>query len=110
MRHRTIPDETVGRATSILLFAGAVIFSSTFVLVLTDPHIPLVKLLFEEASAFGTVGLSMGVTKSLSLGGRIVLMASMFLGRVGPLTIAIALSQRQVPGKYNYPSEQVMVM
>jgi len=108
LRHRCISEETVHRA--MLVFAAAVIATSLFLLSLTEPEKELTRLLFEEVSAFGTVGLSMGVTPHLSTPGKYILIASMFLGRVGPLTIAIALSQRKRMGKFDYPLEQVMVM
>lgn len=107
---RCIPEETIDRAMTVLVFAAAVIGASTFALTLTEPDKDLTRLLFEEVSAFGTVGLSMGITSSLSTPGKYVILLSMFLGRVGPLTIAIALSQRKRAGKFEYPSEDVMVM
>lgn len=108
--HRRIPEETVVRAMTALVFAAAVTGLSTFLLALTEPDAELTRLLFEEVSAFGTVGLSMGVTPGLSAAGKYIIIVSMFLGRVGPLTIAIALSQRKPAGKFQYPSEDVMVM
>ena len=95
---------------TVLVFAAAVIGASTFVLTITEPGKELTRLIFEEVSAFGTVGLSMGITSGLSTAGKYVIILSMFLGRVGPLTIAIALSQRKPAGKFQYPSEDVMVM
>lgn len=107
---RCLPEETLHRAMTVLVFAAAVVGFSTFLLTLTEPGVELTRLLFEEVSAFGTVGLSMGVTSSLSTAGKYVLIFSMFLGRVGPLTLAIALSQRKPTGKFQYPVEDVMVM
>ena len=110
MRGRRIPEDTVYQALSVVLFAVAALAGSLFLLTVTDPDLPLIQLMFEEASAFGTVGLSMGVTARLSQAGRLVLLLSMFLGRVGPLTIAIALSQRGVSARVEYPTERVSVM
>lgn len=107
---RCLPEETLHRAMTVLVFAAAVVGFSTFLLTLTEPDRELTRLLFEEVSAFGTVGLSMGVTSSLSTAGKSIIIFSMFLGRVGPLTIAIALSQRKPTGKFQYPTEDVMVM
>ncbi|MBT3265570.1 Trk family potassium uptake protein [Candidatus Poribacteria bacterium] len=110
MRRRRIPEDTAYQALSVVLFAVAVLSASLFLLTVTDPGVPLLHLMFEEASAFGTVGLSMGATTALSHAGRFVLLLSMFLGRVGPLTIAIALSRRKLGGRVEYPTERVSVM
>lgn len=107
---RCIPEDTVNRAMTVLIFGASVVFMSAFVLSITEPEQDLVKLVFEEVSAFGTVGLSMGITAGLSAVGKVVIILSMFLGRVGPLTIAIALSQRVHAGKFEHPDEEVMVM
>jgi Trk-type K+ transport system membrane component len=107
---RHIPEETVARGMTVLVFAAVVVGIATFLLTLTEPNQELTHLLFEEVSAFGTVGLSMGVTSGLSAAGKYIIIFSMFLGRVGPLTIAIALSQRTNAGKFEYPTEDIMVM
>ena len=68
-----------------------------------------INLLFETVSAFGTVGLSTGITPSLSLAGRIIITVTMFLGRLGPLALTLALLQRQKPSQYRYPEEMVRI-
>jgi trk system potassium uptake protein TrkH len=65
-------------------------------------------ILFEVLSAFGTVGLSMGVTKILSPAGLLLLSALMFIGRLGPLTLALAVTHRPLP-KVRHPEERLMV-
>jgi potassium uptake TrkH family protein len=107
---RRIPDETVNRAMTVLLFAAVLISTSFFALSVVEPQKDAVRLLFEEVSAFGTVGLSMGITAAMSAAGKVILIVSMFFGRVGPLTIAIALAQRTARAKFAYPEEDVMVM
>jgi trk system potassium uptake protein TrkH len=64
-------------------------------------------LQFEAISALGTVGLSTGVTPYLSEAGRFVIMALMFLGRLGPTTVAIAFAQHMGQRKYRLPTEKV---
>ena len=66
-------------------------------------------LMFEAVSAFGTVGLSTGITPSLSAPGKLVLAALMFVGRVGPLTLVLAVGPRQERGRFRYAEENVMV-
>lgn len=106
---RTIPRELLNKAYSILLFSMSAIFIGVFTLSITDQHLPLIDLIFEEVSAFSTVGLSTGITSELSNGGRIVIMISMFVGRIGTLTLAFALSKKTLSSRFEYPKENVMV-
>jgi trk system potassium uptake protein TrkH len=66
-------------------------------------------VLFETVSAFGTVGLSRNLTPRLSDGGKLLISAMMFVGRLGPLTIAYALVGRRRAAVYEYPEERVMI-
>ena len=66
------------------------------------------ELLFEVVSAFGTVGLSTGVTEELSTAGKLILTFVMFVGRLGPLVIAVAVSRRTV-SHYHYAEEDIMI-
>lgn len=81
----------VKKATSILLYSLGVIAFSMAILLAVEPDKTFVQLIFEEVSAFGTVGLSTGVTSHLSIIGKSVIMASMFIGRIGPLALAYTL-------------------
>lgn len=85
----TIP--LVKKAVSILLYSIAVITIGTIILVIVEPDKFFVDVLFEEISAFGTVGLSTGITPELSHIGKTVIMLSIIIGRLGPLTLAYAL-------------------
>ena len=106
---RSLPFNTVDKAYSIALFSISMIFISTFFLSITEPGVRLMKLLFEEFSAFGTVGLSMGITASLSAAGKAIIIMSMFVGRIGTLTLAMALSTRVISSNYHYAETSVMV-
>jgi trk system potassium uptake protein TrkH len=68
-----------------------------------------VNLLFETFSALGTVGLSTGITPSLSVAGRLIIIAAMFVGRLGPLTFVSVLTARQQPVKYRYPKDIIRI-
>jgi trk system potassium uptake protein len=67
------------------------------------------RLLFEAVSAFGTVGLSTGITPELSPAGRVLVVATMFVGRLGPLTLALALAARERRVLYRWPEEAVKI-
>ena len=68
-----------------------------------------IAVLFETISAFGTVGLSLGLTEYLSESGKIIIIALMLIGRVGPLTIAFALAKPKPKANYAYPEESVLI-
>jgi potassium uptake TrkH family protein len=104
-----IPKELLFKALSIFFFAASLNLIAVFLLTITDSNIPLADLIFEEVSAFGTVGLSTGITSSLSVAGRTIIILSMFIGRVGTLTFALALSNRTSSKGYKYPKAHLMV-
>jgi len=106
---RTLPFSTIDKAYSIALFSISMIFISTFLLTIAEPGIDLLKLFFEEFSAFGTVGLSMGITASLTAAGKVIIITSMFVGRIGTLTMAMALSTRVISTNFRYAETSVMV-
>ena len=88
-----------------LLLIGAVVLFLT----LYEDSIPFPKLLFETVSAFGTVGLSTGVTAQLSLVGKVLFIATLFLGRLGPLTLALALAPGEEREVYRFVQERVKI-
>ncbi len=84
----TIPAELFRKAAVITLLGIAVVILGTFGLILMDPDTPLIDALFEITSAFGTVGLSTGITPILSSGSKLLSILIMYIGRLGPLTVA----------------------
>lgn len=84
----SIPSELFRKSAVITLLALSVVLSSTWLMIVMDPHVPLLDALFEVTSAFGTVGLSTGITPTLSAGSKILSILIMYIGRLGPLTIA----------------------
>jgi len=106
---RSIPFSTIDRAYSIALFTVSMIFISTLALSFTDPEMGFSSLLFEEVSAISTVGLSLGITAELSVAGKIILIISMFVGRIGTLTMALILTKRVSSTSFRYSSTSVVV-
>ena len=106
---RTLSTELLNRALTIFIFAASYIFIAVFILSITDPQIPILDTLFETVSAFCTVGVSTGVTAEFSMTGRIILMLSMYLGRVGILTLVVALSSAARQKNYTYPQAHLMI-
>jgi len=95
-------------AITITLLSIAAVMSSTIALTVMT-HLDLDVLLFEVISAFGTVGLSTGITASLPPAGQVILMLLMFLGRLGPLTLGTALVLRQRRMLYELPKERPVI-
>jgi trk system potassium uptake protein len=109
MYRHSISFDLIDKAYSIALFSILLIFISSVFLCITDPEVTFLKLLFDEVSAFGTVGLSTGITPFLSDGGKSILVFTMFTGRIGPLTLALVLSRRVIFTKYKYSSANILV-
>ncbi len=111
--HRTIPARVVDRSVSLLVGAICLVAAALFVLQLTEhtgvQRGEFIRHTFEAVSAFGTVGLSTGVTPGLSFFGKLLIMGLMFVGRLGPITVAMAIATRELPPRYSYAEEGVMI-
>lgn len=114
---RTIPNETVSRSVSIILASILVVTIITILLLITqlgdishtESRGMFLEYLFETVSAFGTVGLSMGVTAGLDSAGKLIIVVMMLLGRLGPLTLAFAMARRVKKGEFQYAEENIIV-
>jgi trk system potassium uptake protein TrkH len=112
--NRSIPREVIREALVIFFLGLSWIFVFTILLAFFEGRYAqgngtLLKYLFEVVSAFGTVGLSTGITEGLSNIGKLCIVATMFAGRVGPLTLALALAFRERKDIYVFPEETIMV-
>ena len=92
----------------MLALSALLVIVGTLALMVSD-GLSLLPAMFEVTSAFGTAGLSLGVTPELSPFGKILGVAVMFLGRVGPITILVALAARQSPPLYKLPEEGIAI-
>jgi trk system potassium uptake protein TrkH len=113
---RSLPAETLQRAVTLFVVMVSVAVAGTFAFTMTDAaSVPassdtkFLTLAFEAVSALNTVGLSMGATPELSPMGRLMTVVLMYLGRVGPLTFALALARRKVEQGYRYAYEDVAI-
>lgn len=105
---RKISRSTLNTAITVFVLFAVLLFLFTFILTITE-DLPFIDLLFEEFSAFATVGLSRGITSSLTDSGKLVIITSMFIGRVGIVTLVLAFAKRKIATKYSYPSGSVIV-
>lgn len=105
---RYIPRDVIYRAIAITVTSAGVV-AGIFVLLLATQTFRFQDLLFETISAFGTVGLSTGITPDLSAIGRMAIILLMYVGRLGPLTLTLAMGTRQIRLPISYPKAKVMV-
>lgn len=105
---RRLEEDVVFKAIVTTFLALSLVIMVTMILSITEGK-AFMSVLFETVSAFGTVGLSTGITSTLSRIGKILITFTMFVGRVGPLTLALALAERKRNGVYHYPKENIMV-
>jgi len=111
---KTIPKVVIRKALVIFILALGWVFIFSLLLLITERGNIFggnyyLRLLFETVSAFGTVGLTTGITPMLTDMGKLLIIMTMFVGRIGPLTLALAVALQEEKLLYNYPEEQVMV-
>jgi trk system potassium uptake protein TrkH len=113
--HRTLPDETVSRALAIFIMGVLTVVVGLVLLLVTQMNTAqsgsafFLAHLFEVVSAFATVGLSMGITSTLTGAGKLVVVVLMLLGRVGLLTVAYVVTRRARGSLFRYSEEKVMI-
>jgi len=106
---RQISNESVKRALSIIALSFIVLGLAIFILSITDGEKGLMAIAFEAFSCFSTVGLTLGITSDLSDAGKIVLIFTMFIGRVGALTLLVAFIKNTRLKSYQYPTENMQL-
>jgi trk system potassium uptake protein TrkH len=106
---REIPDEQVKRALTVGSISLVGVFLVVLLLTLSNTTFDFLSLLFESLSAFSTVGLSTGITSELSSWGHIILVVAMFVGRIGPFTIVIAMAQVSETDRFRFAQERVTI-
>ncbi len=107
--YRTLPNDLIMRAFTVVTLSFSIVFFSSFILSLVQPEFSMREVVFEVFSAFGTVGLSLGITSQLNTAGKIVILLTMYIGRIGPLTLLWAFSRQKSFGRYEYLEENVMI-
>lgn len=105
---RAVPGEMIRKAAAVFALSVFVVVTATWLLLVTH-HTALQPTLFEVVSAFATCGLSLGMTRDLNLFGQILIMAMMFWGRLGALTVVIVLTRRRPPRLVTYPEERILI-
>ncbi len=106
---RTVPISLILKAVGVLVGSIATVLLSTVLIALTDPEINFIQILFEVVSAFATVGLSTGITATVSSTAKLILIITMYIGRVGILLLMGALLGDPKPTTIRYPEENMIV-
>lgn len=106
-RHRLGKDR-IFKAVTITLMALFMVIGVTMVLSTTEDH-PFLMILFETTSAFGTVGLTAGLTTDLTVVGKLLICLMMFAGRLGPITLAYALGPKSERELYKHPEGKITI-
>lgn len=105
---RTIPASTVTKAFMVFTMAASVIVGMVFVICMLEPDLTFQQIAFEVVSAYGTTGLSTGITPDLSAASKVLLSLTMYTGRLGALTLATVWMSREVPA-CRYSEEDMMI-
>jgi len=106
---REFHERSVDRAFAIIILSIVILGGSSLIMYLFEPHLSALKILFECVSAFGTVGLSLGITPGLSDPSKLLLVLLMFMGRMGILTLLFALLKGTRTSAYRYPKENIVI-
>ncbi len=106
---RQLTAETLRKAFAVIALSFLTIGLGVFLVTLFNPELALIDVAFEIFSAFSTVGLSLGITSSLTTASKVVVAVVMFLGRVGTLTILVAITRKAAELRYKYPEETVFI-
>jgi trk system potassium uptake protein TrkH len=114
---RSVESKTVAEAICVTFFAACLVMLVCTLLMVTEGKLVtdtpekghLMHFLFETVSAFGTVGLSTGVTPVLTVWGKLLIVMTMFAGRVGPLTLALIIMRRERAPAVHFPEEDIMI-
>ena len=111
MFKRSVRIAIVGRAITVTLLFVVVLFTAALLLTITERAniFTMSDIFFEASSALGTVGLTAGITASLTAAGKFIIITLMLIGRLGPLTLLAALTFNLRPARYNYPEEAIIV-
>ncbi|MGE7664186.1 TrkH family potassium uptake protein [Ureibacillus composti] len=107
--NREIHPVDIYKSFAVIVLAFFMVLIATMILLITEPQATLTQILFEITSAFGTCGMSLGITSDLSTAGKIVIMILMFIGRVGLISFLYTLGGKANKAIYRYPQERIII-
>src|SRR5690625_5093584 len=105
---REVYEEDLLKAVTVTLMAIGLVFISSVIITIIEPY-TVTEIFFDVTSAFGTVGLSLGITSKLTTFSKIILMLLMFIGRIGIITFLFTFKSNKNVGNYHYPKERIII-
>ncbi len=109
IKGRKIMTDQIYRSLSIVMLSLLWIAATTFILLISERGSSFMDILFETISAFSTLGASIGITDSLSNFGKLIISLTMLVGRIGVISLLLAISTRKEQADYSYPEERIMI-
>lgn len=106
--NRRLDWDVMNKALALLVVSLSYIALVILLLLVIEPF-SMEKIVFEVVSAFGTVGLTMGITPYLTVTSKLLIIVTMFIGRLGPMTIALALGEEKKKARVQYPKEDILI-
>lgn len=106
---RELSPDSIRRSNATVIMSGIALFTSVFLLTITEEGVPVFSLIFEAVSAISTAGSSLDLTPRLSVEGKLIVAFLMFIGRVGLITIMMGLIRQKPQMRYRYPTDQIII-
>lgn len=106
---RRISDSSINRSYATIFISLIILFTAIMTLSIIEPHISLMNIIYECISAISTVGLSLNTTPTLSTNGKLIIISLMYIGRIGILTLMLAIIRQPKNTKYNYPCDDIII-
>ncbi len=106
---KRFPKELIYKAFTLFFIGGVLVIGATMLLSYTEQGASFLSLLYETTSAFGTVGITLGLTQQLTEIGKVLIMIMMYLGRVGPLTVVLSLMKNKKNNGVRYPEGKILI-
>lgn len=106
---RRIPEDISGKIVALFTLSIFWIFSAILILTITDSNMNIIDILYEVFSAYGTVGLTRGITGDLSFIGKFVIMITMIFGKIGPISLFAAFNEKPVKKSYRYQEDEILI-
>ena len=107
--HRRLDDEMIRKASNVVVISLLMAVTAIIIISYLQPYLPVEDVMFEVFSAIGTVGMSTGLTRDLTLFSRIVIILLMYCGRIGSMSFALSLTERRNVAPVQYPVEKIMI-
>jgi len=107
--NRRLDDDVIRKASNVVVISMLLAVTSWILICFIQPELSVIDVMFEIFSAIGTVGMSTGLTRELSVGSRIVIILLMYCGRIGSMSFALSFTERKKVAPVQLPTEKIMI-